>query len=210
MPTSPASSARSPPTRRSTCPNCRSASSSSAAATSPSSSPASSTPPASRSPRSSAAPHPARLRRGRPHLPRPRWRSSGIRIRREAEVAPSSRRTRARHPTSARPRRLHRADLVMYATGRAPNTVRHRPGEGGRAAQQGRRRRGRRMVVDRSSVENIFAVGDCTDRVNLTPVAIAEGRASPRPTSTTTRGRMDYANIPSAVFSQPPRWSMSG
>ncbi|MGZ8622421.1 MAG: FAD-dependent oxidoreductase, partial [Solirubrobacterales bacterium] len=56
----------------------------------------------------------------------------------------------------------------------------------------------------RSSVQNIFAVGDCTDRVNLTPVAIAEGRAFAETHFNNNPMRMDYTNIPSAVFSQPP------
>jgi glutathione reductase (NADPH) len=57
---------------------------------------------------------------------------------------------------------------------------------------------------NRSSVPNIFAVGDCTDRVNLTPVAIAEGRAFAETHFNGNPMRVDYANIPSAVFSQPP------
>ena len=43
---------------------------------------------------------------------------------------------------------MFETDLVMYATGRAPNTTRHRPGEGGRAGRQGGRHRRRRMVQD--------------------------------------------------------------
>ena len=63
------------------------------------------------------------------------------------------------------------------------------------------------IVVDRfscSSVPSIHAVGDVTDRVNLTPVAIHEGMAlahtlfGGRPTP------VDHENVPSAVFSQPP------
>ena len=94
------------------------------------------------------------------------------------------------------------ADLVMYATGRGPNTR----GLGLEAVGVELDNNGA-VIVDewnRSSVDNIYAVGDCTDRVNLTPVAIAEGRAF---TETHFNGNpitMDYANIPSAVFSQPP------
>ena len=63
------------------------------------------------------------------------------------------------------------------------------------------------VVVDqysRTSVDNIYAVGDLTNRVQLTPVAIREGQAvaqtlfGARPVSVT------HNNIPSAVFSQPP------
>ena len=51
---------------------------------------------------------------------------------------------------------------------------------------------------------HIFAVGDCTDRVNLTPVAIAEGLAFAETQFNGNPMPMAYANIPSAVFSQPP------
>ena len=94
------------------------------------------------------------------------------------------------------------ADAVMYATGRAPNT--HGIGleeAGVELALNGA------VVVDewnRSSVPNIFAVGDCTDRVNLTPVAIAEGQAFAETNFHDNPIRVSYENIPSAVFSQPP------
>ena len=63
------------------------------------------------------------------------------------------------------------------------------------------------VVVDewqRSSVPNIYAIGDVTDRINLTPVAIAEGRAIAETLYNDNPTRMDHANVPSAVFSQPP------
>jgi len=56
----------------------------------------------------------------------------------------------------------------------------------------------------RTSVPNIYAVGDCTDRVNLTPVAIAEGRAFADTLYNNQPKTVDYENIASAVFSQPP------
>jgi glutathione reductase (NADPH) len=62
------------------------------------------------------------------------------------------------------------------------------------------------IAVDKysqTSCENIYAVGDCTDRINLTPVAINEGRAF---ADTHFGGKsriMSYENIPSAVFSTP-------
>ena len=67
------------------------------------------------------------------------------------------------------------ADLVMYATGRAPNTAGLGLEEAGIALDA----KGA-VVVDaysKSSVDNIYAVGDVTDRINLTPVAIREGHA---------------------------------
>ena len=55
----------------------------------------------------------------------------------------------------------------------------------------------------RSSVDNIYAVGDVTNRLNLTPVAIREGHAF---ADTVFGGRdikVDHTNVPTAVFSQP-------
>jgi glutathione reductase (NADPH) len=93
-------------------------------------------------------------------------------------------------------------DTVMYATGRAPNTRGLGLEETGvQLGDNGE------IVVDawnRSSVAHIYAVGDCTDRVNLTPVAIAEGRAFAETHFNNNPICLDYDNIPSAVFSQPP------
>ena len=55
----------------------------------------------------------------------------------------------------------------------------------------------------RTSQPNIFAVGDCTDRVNLTPVAIAEGRAFADTEFGNMPRAISHKNIASAVFSQP-------
>jgi glutathione reductase (NADPH) len=52
-------------------------------------------------------------------------------------------------------------------------------------------------------VENIYAVGDVTDRVNLTPVAIREGHAFANAVFGNQRQRVDYDLIPTAVFSTP-------
>jgi glutathione reductase (NADPH) len=56
----------------------------------------------------------------------------------------------------------------------------------------------------RTSVPSVFAVGDVTNRVNLTPVAIAEGRAFVDSEFGGTPRAVDYRLIASAVFSQPP------
>jgi glutathione reductase (NADPH) len=93
-------------------------------------------------------------------------------------------------------------DLVMYATGRLPNTN----GLGLKEVGVDLSRTGAVVVDDenRSSVDNIFAVGDCTDRIQLTPVAIAEGRAFAETFFNGNPITMDYDCIASAVFSQPP------
>lgn len=94
------------------------------------------------------------------------------------------------------------ADAVLYATGRVPNTG----GVGLEAVGVTLDARGAVRVDDwsRTSVEHIFAVGDVTDRLNLTPVAIAEGRALAETLFHDNPMKMDHANVPSAVFSQPP------
>jgi len=92
-------------------------------------------------------------------------------------------------------------DAVMYATGRAPNTA----NLGLEAAGVRTNLKGA-VIVDsfsRTSVENIYAVGDVTDRIALTPVAIKEGAAV---AATLFAGRPmqpDHENVPSAVFSNP-------
>ncbi|KJH73471.1 glutathione-disulfide reductase [Aliterella atlantica] len=54
-----------------------------------------------------------------------------------------------------------------------------------------------------TSQPNIFAVGDCTDRINLTPVAIGEGRAFADTEFGNNRRSLSHENVPSAVFSTP-------
>ena len=93
-------------------------------------------------------------------------------------------------------------DLVMYATGRHPNT------SGLGLEDAGVKLNDRKAVAvdewSRSSVPGIFAIGDCTDRMNLTPVAIAEAHAFVETEFKAHPVRMSYENVPSAVFSQPP------
>ncbi|HEY5710605.1 MAG TPA: FAD-dependent oxidoreductase, partial [Allosphingosinicella sp.] len=57
---------------------------------------------------------------------------------------------------------------------------------------------------NQSSVPSIYAIGDVTDRVQLTPVAIREGQAFADTMFGNKPTRVDYVNIPSAVFSHPP------
>src|SRR5205814_470425 len=94
------------------------------------------------------------------------------------------------------------ADLVMYATGRAPNTR----GLGLDAVGVKTNERGAVSVDEwqRSSIPNIYAIGDVTDQLNLTPVAIGEGRAIAETLYNNNPTKMDHENVPTAVFSQPP------
>lgn len=95
----------------------------------------------------------------------------------------------------------HNTDLVMYATGRAPNTR----GIGLEAAGVALAANGAIQVdaFSRSSVPSIYAIGDVTDRIQLTPVAIAEGMALANTLFNNMPRRMDYANVPTAIFSHP-------
>lgn len=92
-------------------------------------------------------------------------------------------------------------DHVFFATGRAPNSH----GLGLEALGVGINRRGA-VEVDRYSktaVDNIYAIGDVTDRVQLTPVAIREGMAFTETVFRNNPTAVDHTNVPSAVFTQP-------
>ncbi len=93
------------------------------------------------------------------------------------------------------------AGLVMAATGRIPNTQ----GLGLEKVGVALGPNGR-VVVDafsKSSVDNIYAVGDVTDRENLTPVAIHDANAFAETVFNGNPTKVDYSVIPTAVFSQP-------
>ena len=92
-------------------------------------------------------------------------------------------------------------DQVLSAMGRLPNT----DGLGLKEVGVELTTRGAVVVNDdlESSVPGIFAIGDCIDRVALTPVALAEGMAIAETLFNKNPTRVDYTNIPSAVFSQP-------
>ncbi|TMJ76438.1 MAG: glutathione-disulfide reductase [Alphaproteobacteria bacterium] len=90
---------------------------------------------------------------------------------------------------------------VMYATGRVPNTK----GLGLETAGVKLGDKGE-IVVDahsRSSAESIYAVGDVTNRVNLTPVAIREGHAFADTVFGNKPTAVDHELVPTAVFSTP-------
>ena len=93
------------------------------------------------------------------------------------------------------------ADLVLAATGRAPNVAGLGLAEAGvRLAPNGA------VQVDehyRTNVLNILAIGDVTDRLQLTPVAIAEGMCVARTLFGGQPAVLDYEAVPTAVFCQP-------
>src|SRR5450756_2701022 len=94
------------------------------------------------------------------------------------------------------------SDQVMFAIGRHPNIaglglekagVALNPANGGIAVDH----------FSRTSVPNIYAIGDVTHRINLTPVAIREGHAFADTVFGKRPVQVDHAGIPTAVFSQP-------
>ncbi|OJY66833.1 MAG: glutathione-disulfide reductase [Sphingobium sp. 66-54] len=92
-------------------------------------------------------------------------------------------------------------DAVLFATGRAPKIDGLGLEKAGVEIERGA------IKVDannRTNVESIYAVGDVTNRVQLTPVAIREGQAFADTVFGGNPRTVDYDNIPAAVFSHPP------
>lgn len=95
----------------------------------------------------------------------------------------------------------HVVEQVFFATGRVPNTT----GLGLEAAGVRLGGKGEVLVGDwsQSSVPSIYAVGDATDRIALTPVAIREGQAFARTVFAADATRLDHSLVATAVFTQP-------
>jgi glutathione reductase (NADPH) len=95
----------------------------------------------------------------------------------------------------------HDVDQVMFATGRRPNTA----GIGLEQAGVALDSRGA-VAVDassRSTVPSIYAIGDVTDKLQLTPMAIREGHAFADSAFGNKPWTVDHTNVPTAVFSEP-------
>ena len=94
------------------------------------------------------------------------------------------------------------ADAVLYATGRAPNTA----GLGLEALGIELDPAGAVPVdeLSRTRVPSVWAIGDVTNRLNLTPVALHEGTCFARTVFGGVQTKPDHGFVPSAVFSQPP------
>ena len=94
-----------------------------------------------------------------------------------------------------------RTDVILYATGRLPNSA--NIGLENAGVKLGK---GGAVLVDegfKTSVSSIYAIGDVIDRVQLTPVALEEGMVVANALFNEKAGAVDYKNIPTAVFSQP-------
>ena len=94
------------------------------------------------------------------------------------------------------------ADEVLFATGRKPNT--NGLGLEAIGVELGDKSQIKVDADNRSSVPTIFAVGDVTDRIQLTPVAIREAQAFADTFFGNKPCQVDYNCVPSAVFSHPP------
>jgi len=93
------------------------------------------------------------------------------------------------------------ADQILYATGRKPNTE----GMGIESLRIKLDKNAAIIVNDQyqTNIPSIYAVGDVTNRVNLTPVALAEGMFLARRLYNNETSAVEYENIPTCVFSQP-------
>jgi glutathione reductase (NADPH) len=124
-------------------------------------------------------------------------RGKGVDIRLQANVAKLERGIRVTYQDGA----TQEVDLVMFATGRRPNTAGlGLEATGVQLAADGA------VVVDayaKSSVDSIHAIGDVTNRLNLTPVATAEGMALAKTLFQGEPTAIDHDNVPTAVFSDP-------
>ena len=127
---------------------------------------------------------------------------SGIKMRTETEIA------RIEAMDGKAPFKLHtpnggmfETDLVMYATGRSANTA----GIGLEKVGVQLDKAGAVAVDEwsKTTADNIWAVGDVTDRIALTPVAIMEGHCFADTVFGNRPRKPDHRNVPSAVFCQP-------
>ncbi len=197
-------STASPPTRRSTCETpARARGRSSAAATSRWSSPASST---------ASGSEVTQLYRGPLFL---RGFDDDVRNTLADEIARRASTCASRPPSTASRSAQRRRCCCTSPTARPwrptwscarPAAIRNVENLGLEEAGVELDKRGAIMVDDfsKTTVDNIYAIGDVTDRINLTPVAIHEAMAFADTVFGGTPRAMDHADVPSAVFSQPP------
>ena len=94
------------------------------------------------------------------------------------------------------------ANILMCATGREPNT--HNMGLSENGVELDDKGAVKVDKYSKTTVDNIFAIGDVTNRVALTPVALKEAMAMVETVYGEKRVSVSYDNIPSAVFSVPP------
>ncbi len=125
----------------------------------------------------------------------------GIKIRLESDIASLSKQPDGSLLATFQDGKLQSTGAVMFATGRKPNT----PNLGLEAAGVELAADGAVKVNEyyTTSVPSIHALGDVTNRINLTPVATAEGMALAKTLFRDAPTKLDYLHIPTAVFSIP-------
>jgi glutathione reductase (NADPH) len=130
--------------------------------------------------------------------------TSGIRMRTETEIqriCPVNKESKGPFECHTPLGGMFETDLVMYATGRVPNTA----GIGLEKVGVQLDKAGAIAVDEwsKTTVDNIWAVGDVTDRIALTPVALMEGHCFADTEFGKKPRRADHRDVPSAVFCQP-------
>jgi len=125
----------------------------------------------------------------------------GVRIRYGTEPAALARRANGTLEVSCGDGSRQHVDLVLFATGRRPNSANlGLEAAGVKLAEDGA------IVVDKysnSTVDSIHAIGDITNRINLTPVATAEAMWLARTLFGDEPTAVDHENVPTAVFADP-------
>ncbi|HTR84626.1 MAG TPA: glutathione-disulfide reductase [Reyranella sp.] len=127
---------------------------------------------------------------------------SGIKVRSEMQIARiTATDGKAPYQIHTQLGGMHETDLVMYATGRVPNTA----GIGLEKVGVQLDKKGAIAVDEwsKTTADNIWAVGDVTDRINLTPVALMEGHCFADTEFGKKPRKADHRGVPSAVFCQP-------
>jgi glutathione reductase (NADPH) len=94
------------------------------------------------------------------------------------------------------------ADMLLFATGRVPKT--DGLGLDSAGVELDKHKAIKVDADNKSTCDSIYAVGDVTNRIQLTPIAIREGQAFADTLFGNKPHRIDYDNVPSAVFSNPP------
>ncbi|MBL4633502.1 MAG: glutathione-disulfide reductase [Kofleriaceae bacterium] len=130
-------------------------------------------------------------------------RKNGVKLIFETEIAEITKNSDGSFDFTCRNGGKHNTDLIMWATGRRPNTENLGLAEAG--VTLGKRGE---VCIDsfgKTDVDSIYAVGDCTDRLQLTPIAIREGQAVADNLFGKSGNKVcfDHPIVPTAIFTQP-------
>lgn len=130
-------------------------------------------------------------------------RQNGVNLIFETEIAEITKNTDGSLDFVCRNGGKHNTDIIMWATGRRPNTQNLGLEEVG--VKTGERGQVQIDHFGQTSIESIYAVGDCTDRLQLTPIAIREGHAVADNLFGKSEEKVsfDHPIVPTAIFTQP-------